>query len=347
MLLATWFHGDTAELRGEYAQMRGDSTSPRHWEVYLDCIDLFLASARRWNEAVRLVVVLNPAAANALADERRGRWAASGAEVLVAENTHRAPDGFHGLWQNQFFVLDCLRALAAQAQPEESVVLVDSDLLVTRSLDDLDAAVRKHGRAFYSVPFPADVEINGHTRRGLARLAGELDGTDVGELPYLGGEFLAFRADLLDADLDRLDRAFAWAVERGERGETHPNEEAQLISMTLGPLLGDDEFPPQVVRRVWTQPWNLRNAGPADLDVALWHLPAEKRTGLTRVHRAFSRPGSWFWTEPREAWLARVGRMVGVPSYGPGKALADAWALAPRLVPGLRRRWAMRGRIHG
>jgi hypothetical protein len=347
MLLATWFHGDTAELRGEYAQMRGDSTSPQHWEVYLDCIDLFLASARRWDDEVRLVVVLNPAADGALAAERRVRWTASGATVLVAENTHRAPEGFHGLWQNQFFVFDCLRALAAEAQPDESVVLVDSDMLVTRSLADLDAAVRKHGRAFYSVPFPDGVEINGHSRRGLARFAAELGAGEVAHLPYLGGEFLAFRADVLAGDLARLDAAFAWAIEKGEHGEPHPNEEAQLISVTLGPEVTPDEFPAAVVRRVWTQPWNLRNAGPADLDVALWHLPAEKRTGLARVHRAYRTPGSWFWTAPREIWVRRAGRLVGVPSYTAGKALADAWALAPRLVPGLRRRWAMRGRIHG
>ena len=347
MLLATWFHGDTAELRGEYAQMRGDSTSPRHWAVYLDCIDLFLASARRWNADVRLAVVLNPPAAAALPADRRDRWTASGAELLVAENTHRAPEGFHGQWQNQFFVLDCLRVLAAEAADDEPVVLVDSDCLVTRSLADLDAAVRAHGRAFYPVPFPADVEINGRSRRDLAGLATELGGNDVADLPYLGGEFLAFRADVLRRDLKRLDDAFAWAVERGERGLAHPNEEAQLISVTLGPEVTPEEFPAGVVRRVWTQPWNLRNAGPADLGIALWHLPAEKRTGLARVHRAYRTPGSWFWTAPHTAWLARAGRLVGVPGYGPGKALADAWALAPRLVPGVRRRWAMRGRING
>ena len=347
MLLATWFHGDTAELRGEYAQMLGDSTSPRHWNVYLDCIDLFLASARRWDAEVRLAVVLNPAADRALGADRRARWTASGATVLLADNTHRAPEGFHDLWQNQFFVLDCLRVLLTEAHADEPVVLVDSDVLVTRSLADLDAAVRKHGRAFYSVPFPADVEINGHTRRTLAELAGHLSGERVADLPYLGGEFLAFRADVLARDLDRLDAAFAWAIERSECGEAHPNEEAQLISITLGPEVTPDEFPAQAVRRVWTQPWNLRNAGLADLDVALWHLAGEKRTGLARLHRAYRDAGSWFWTAPREVWLARVGRLVGVPSYTLGKALADAWALGPRLVPGVRRRWAMRGRIHG
>jgi hypothetical protein len=348
MLLATWFHGDTADLRGQYAQMVGDSTSPRHWEVYLDCVDLFLASARRWDDDLRLAVVLNPAAAAALEPARRERWAGSGAVVLTAENTHRAPEGFHGAWQNQFFVLDCLRALAAHADPDETVALADSDCLVTRRLDDLDSVVRKHGRAFWPVPFAADLPINGLTRRDLAALAAEWDGrTAAAELPYLGGEFLAFRADVLPATLDEFDRAFDWSVERAAAGLPHPNEEAQLISSVVGGSLSPDELVQGVVRRVWTQPWNLRNAGPADRDVALWHLPAEKRTGLARVHRAYRDAGSWFWSASRDAWLDRVGRLVGVPSYGAGKALADAWALAPRLVPGMRRRWANRGRIHG
>jgi hypothetical protein len=348
MLLATWFHGDTDEVRGEYAQMRGDSTSPRHWEVYLACIDLFLASARRWNPDVRLAVVLNPAADAALADQRRARWAASGAVVLVAENTHTVPKGFHGLWQNQFFVLDCLRVLATELADDETVVLLDSDCLVTGSLDSLDTAVRARGRALYPVSFPADVEINGHTRESLSELAGELHGRgSAAVLPYLGGEFLAFRADVLDRDLKSLDDAFRWTLERAAAGDRRPNEEAQLISVTLGPELESGQLVGDVVRRVWTQPWNLRNAGPADLNLPVWHLPAEKRTGLARVHRAYTEPRGWFATAPREEWLAVAGRLVGVPTYGPRKALADARALAPRLVPGVRRRWAVRGRIHG
>jgi hypothetical protein len=348
MLLATWFHGDTREVRGEYAQMRGDSTSPQHWEVYLDCIDLFLASARRWNADVRLAVVLNPAADAALADERRCRWAASGAVVLVAENTHRVPEGFHGLWQNQFFVLDCLRVLAAQLADDETVVLLDSDCLVTGPLDSLDATVRTHARALYPVPFPADVEINGHTRESLSELASELHGRPSAVvLPYLGGEFLAFRADVLARDLERLDDAFRWTLERAAAGDRRPNEEAQLISVTLGPELEEGQLVDDVVRRVWTQPWNLRNAGDADLALPIWHLPAEKRTGLARMHHACTEPRGWFVDAQREDWLATAGRLVGVPSYGLRKAVTDARALGPRLVPGVRRRWAMRGRIQG
>ncbi|HEX2075218.1 MAG TPA: hypothetical protein VHF92_15645 [Geodermatophilus sp.] len=348
MLLATWFHGDTTDLRGEYAQMRGDSTSPRHWQIYLDCIDLFLASARRWNAGLRLAVVLNPAAAGALPAVHRARWKAAGAVVLVTENTHRPPAGFHGQWQNQFFVLDCLRVLADAAEPGEPVVLADSDCLVTDDLAELDAAVRERGRLFYAVPFDPDVEVNGLTRRDLAALAGELHGTPpVPDLAYLGGEFLAFRADLLPGDLARLDEAFAWALERAAAGLPHPNEEAQLVSVTLGPELSRAALVGWAVRRVWTQPWTLRNAGPADRDVAIWHLPAEKRTGLARLHRASADPAGWFSQAPREIWLDRVGRLVGVPAYRPAKALADARALAPRLVPGVRRRIAMRGRIHG
>jgi hypothetical protein len=348
MLLATWFHGDTADLRGEYAQMIGDSTSRRHWNTYQDCVDLFLASARRWNRELRLAVVLNPAAAEALTEDRRARWTAVGATVLVAENTHRVPAGFHGQWQNQFFVLDCLRALSEQASSDESVALLDSDCLVTRALDGLDDVVLRHGRAFYPVPFPADAVVNGLSRSDLADLARQLHpGADVDEVAYLGGEFFAFRGDLLKGDIDRLDEAFAWTLDRADRGLVHPKEEAQLISVALARHLTGEELVTRTVRRIWTQPWQLRNAGPADRDLPIWHVPAEKRTGLRRVHRAYLQPGSWFWQAPQHEWVEEAGRLVGVPAYRTSKALADAWALAPRAVPGLRRRLALRGPVYG
>ena len=348
MLVGTWFHGDTADLRGEYAQMLGDSTSPKHWNTYQDCVDLLLASAHRWDPAVRLAVVLNPPAAQALTDDRRARWDAAGAVVLVTENSHRVPEGFHAQWQNQFFVLDCLRELAAHADPGETVVLLDSDCVVTRSLGTLDAVVREHGRGVYPVAFPVEAEVNGLSRADLADLARELHGTgDARDLPYLGGEFFAFREDVLRTDLERLDEAFAWMLRRAEQGLPRPNEEAQLVSVTVGPDLTGPELLEETIRRIWTQPWQLRNVVPADRELAVWHLPAEKRTGLRRVHRAYLDPAGWFWTAPHQEWLDRVGYLVGVPSYRAGKALSDARALAPRALPGLRRRLAIRGPVYG
>ena len=228
------------------------------------------------------------------------------------------------------------------------MALLDSDCLVTRSLDELDDAVRRHGRAFYAVPFPAEAEVNGLSRTDLAELAREFaPGSAVAGVDYLGGEFFAFRSDLLEGDLDRFDEAFAWTLDRAGRGLLHAKEEAQLISLALAPLLTGAELLSGTVRRIWTQPWQLRNAVPGDRELAVWHVPAEKRTGLRRVHRAYLRPGSWFWTTTQPEWLDRVGRRVGVPAYRTGKALADAWALAPRAVPGIRRRLAIRGPVYG
>ena len=143
---------------------------------------------------------------------------------------------------------------------------------------------------------------------------------------YQGGEFIGGTRAALTALADACEDVYAWSLERRAGGRLHPNEEAHMISVA-DPTEESAMTGNRWIERVWTKPWNLREF-PSDVDdVAMWHLPAEKRTGIPRLRAAALQPASWFWRAPAGAWRARVGRAVGVPRYGPAKLLQDVVAL--------------------
>jgi hypothetical protein len=68
------------------------------------------------------------------------------------------------------------------------------------------------------------------------------------------------------------------------------------------------------MKRIWTNPLFYRNVEESDVDLALWHLPAEKTFGLFRLYDLFMNQLSRFgFNISDEQFLACVQRLLGVP----------------------------------
>ncbi|MDP9027475.1 MAG: hypothetical protein M3N46_07940 [Actinomycetota bacterium] len=340
--LVTWFHADDLAHAGWYPQIRGSSSSSATYEVYLRCVDVCVASFRRWNPHNPCLVVLNPLAETIVSVERRDRWRRLGVEVRVVENRHLPARELFTAWQNQFFLFDVLRAaLQVGDDPAQPIIVVDSDVVVRGSLSRLGEEIARLGRVSMRVPYGEDEVANGASRRDLAGYVRALRGTPPDFVPvYQGGEFVGGTRSALAGVVDACEAVYAWTLEQRERGEAHPNEEAHILSVA-------DPMPESAVtgnawiERIWTKPWNLRRIPDAVGSMPMWHLPAEKRTGIPRLHAAALESRSWFWGAPAEVWNERAGRILGVPRYGAAKLLQDLVALrgdvAPALVGRIRR----------
>lgn len=337
--LVTWFHADSKETAGHYPQVAGDSSASKHQEVYLRCVDLLAASARRWNPDLSLWVILNPLASMRVSVRRKALWTRLGLQVAIAENTHLPPDDFSNAWRNQFFVLDCLRTLMDELSfPTETAILLDSDCLITTGLAEVEAAVRTQGRAAMPIDYPLEHTVNGLTRLQLSLLRNEffggVSGHDDRPVEYLGGEFFGFTRATLRETLPIAEDVYSWSLERMQGGQQYPREEAQLLSIVEAghPRADASSF----VKRLWTQPWTARTVQPADASLPIWHLPAEKRTGLRALHDAAISEDSWWWQDDSDKWRSRVGRYVGVPRYTLRKGILDARYLAPSIAGKLK-----------
>lgn len=332
--LVSWFHADAERFKSTYSQVLGDSTSGSHYAVYERCLRVFFASARRWNPSAELHLVTNVPAEAIFASGTLRLLDRLGVRRLVEANGHETPPGYYGKWQNQFYVLDVARVVLASApavRDDDVVLVLDSDCLITGEIDA--SVVGPSGLASLVIPTPPDVEENGVSPRQMAGLAAEFPGsvwqrTPDGTADYLGGEVLAARADVLRRILERGEAIFPWALERRAAGLLSLNEEAHLLSLAVHTLGLERADASRFVDRLWTQPWKFRTVRPGSERLLVWHLPAEKKTGLVRLDRAAHDRAGWFWQAPHARWRSRAGGLIGVPRYGPVKLVRDLSDLA-------------------
>jgi len=213
----------------------------------------------------------------------------------------------------------------AEQQEDERLVLLDSDCVWRRPVTPLENAIDRHGALTYPLDCDEHAEgeaINGLSRAGLARFA-RAHGGRVGEgIAYCGGEILALRHDLAGRLVAQFDRLWP-AVLAG--GPDAPREEAHVLSVLYALEQIELGTAAPFIRRLWTT-FRRSNLDPGDCRLAIWHLPAEKRTGFAELFRNIARmPTSDPRGDPEAIGLSRraIHKAMGWPHRSPAKLARD------------------------
>lgn len=196
-VISTWFYENSVEEGGQYAQVRGSSSSEQFRDIYRRCVGVFFASARRANPAARLLLYSNApwGARSSDADEVGRLLAALHVEQVVVSYSHVPPDSWPKAWRNQFFVFDVLRDLVQRYEPADLAVVLDSDVVWSghNSTELMWRHMAVDGLLTYDVGYAPDHVVNGLSRRMLTRM-GEATGVlclrQDNPIPYMGGEFV-------------------------------------------------------------------------------------------------------------------------------------------------------------
>ncbi|HEY3529249.1 MAG TPA: hypothetical protein VGK78_08870 [Nocardioides sp.] len=352
-VVATWFYEQERAEGGAYAQVSGDSSTQEFRDVYRRCLAVFFATARRVVPDARLVVYLNKGwdpSASRVSSEVYGVLERLGVERQVLPYTFAPPPRWPAGWRNQFFVFDALRALGRSSDESDPAVLLDSDIVWSGAAagEAMWDQIGERGALTYRVGYGPDHPINGCSRRRLTELAQRLGIESNGVVDYSGGEFVAARADVCLGLVAKAEELWPGVLERHERGEITQIEEAHLLSLCYSALRIEQGTGDPFVKRLWTQPFKHRNVTPEDLDLPLWHVPAEKKYGLRQLYPHTLRPDSSLWSCPDDAYRRRLGRALGVPANTRVKVAADVTrAVAQRIRragPSRRRGASPRGR---
>ena len=330
-VISTWYYEQHPAEGGHYAQARGDSSSEAFRDVYRRCICVFFASARRASPEAELLLFVNHSwrpEASPVALQSSKLLRDLNVEIVVLPYSFAPPATWGKAWRNQFYVLDVLTNLAKRCSSTDLVTVLDSDIVWSGSLttEDMWREITDVGYVTYLVDYDRDESINGLSRTELTKLARELD-ADVSQaevISYSGGEFIALRGNMV-ADLARAAHDL-WPeiARRHASGQLNVCEEAHLLSliyalMSLRVGTGD-----RYIKRIWTQVLKYRNAEPADLELALWHVPAEKRYGLKRVYEGLAREGVLQWmNRDQTEFVASISGLLGIPRNSVSKQIRD------------------------
>jgi hypothetical protein len=224
-------------------------------------------------------------------------------ETISLPITYRLPAGSVGSWGNQFYICDIISHAALTPQGERLIVL-DCDCLWKKSVAAMEAAIDDHGALTYLLgedEHPANEAINGLTRADMAHFLVANGGYQIDEIPYFGGEIFAASQSAIARIAERIERLWPAVLKQGAYA---PREEAHLLSVCyqLEGIPSGSANP--FIRRMWTT-FHHNNLKPGDEALAIWHLPAEKRTGFAELFHAVAAG------EPLDADF--LNRAVGYP----------------------------------
>lgn len=317
-VISTWIYLDSPEESSEYPQVGKASHLPEFQKVYWRCVAVFFALSTQTNPTRKHVLFTNVAFENlpeidgvALGSFLKKR----NVDVVTLPLTWQAPKGWHGKWRNQFYIFDVLQFIENQpfspsadgisplADPEKSAyVVLDSDCMVNRSLDNLFADLQNQGLLTLPMHFADDYNINGLTRGDMRQVFAELDGVDPGYNPeYCGGEIFAATLPVVRKINAMAPAIWEEMLSRFRDGRPKFNEEAHFLSYCYHKIGGSDTLG-KYIKRIWTSP-KYSNVVVADYQLPIWHLPAEKTGGIALIFNKIKRGEQTWRTEELSGWL--------------------------------------------
>lgn len=316
-IIATWFHADESDFAGSYSQTLGVSYSKKHYQLYLRCVYVFFQFLEIQKRQEERYFFVNPHGYSQIDESLLNFLNKSQVKIVVLENNHIPPVVSGKKWRNQFFIVDILEYLASL---DKNIIILDSDVL-TKSNEEISFNAPSEVIG-YILSTVQDEMINGIKVSELSKLYEKLSGERPSkEISYLGGEFLAISQGSLKRFHQLCELYYSRNWDFAAKGEIYFREEAHLFSIVSAHFKLDTTGN-RLISRIWTQPWTFRSIPDNLEELIFWHLPAEKKTGLRRIHRALSR-SSFNNDKGDEILEQHVRNFVGVPHYSSNKLMRD------------------------
>lgn len=340
--ISTWFYTQSKQEGGDYAQVRGDSSTEAFRDVYRRCLGVFFLSARKANPDAQLVLYLNKpwdVSSSKVALEVWQLLEYLKVSIEVIQYKHHPPASFSQSWRNQFFVLDVLAHLAAKIREHDCWMILDSDIVwSTRGTERLWSELSTRGTSTYVVGYPRSKPVNGISVEGLRALAEKAFLDLAAPLEYSGGEFLGGNGASINDLRNKSESVWTALMAAHQTNHEIQFEEAHLLSLSYALLGVAPGGVDPYIRRLWTQPFKYQNVESKDAALALWHVPAEKKYGIRRLYvNVVQNYEGALLLEP-ERWVRKCQGQLGIPSNSISKVARDAGrAITARTAARVRR----------
>lgn len=319
-IIATWFYGDSVESSTFFPQVSLQSHTAKSKKIYWDCIWVFYNCAKKTNPECRFMFFYGGGCGDYGID-MISRLVKFGVEVVALDYSHKPPVGFSKTFGNQMFIFNILDWISCSGDDEAFCVL-DSDCLILGDLKAMWIDVRRYGALTYDLALPVNEDINGIDQNELTEICvQECWGKDAELARYFGGEyFCATATSVKQGKLvyqEILSRSYSrWAV-----GLAHCTEEAHMLSCWYRSLMFPAGTANSYIKRMWTG-FRYENRQPDDYDRLIWHLPSEKKTGISYFFK-YLNDGNSITELTDVSFKAFVSKFVGVPRRSVIKLIRD------------------------
>ena len=329
--ICTWLCADKPGEESIFFQTGELSSSQTHQNIYWRCLLVFFITSKRFNKEEKHVLFTNVWSLPVVDGRSIGSLLAElEVEVIFTDFKYKTPKGYYGAFQNQFYEFSILEYLSGSGLNDTDLYLVlDSDCIFIKPAAELFSAASEKGFISFHDDVKPDYVINGLSRNDLKHLYQQLLGTEIQEVPhYHLGEFLLSSVGNIKTFFSDFTRLWPQLLERYEAKKLKFNEEAHTLSYLYFKNGFRPHYDNHYMRRIWTNPLFYREVRAGDVDLAIWHLPAEKTFGIFRLYELFiERSKNFGFDMPNDQFIAEVQKAIGIP-YLPVKMKIEYYTVS-------------------
>lgn len=251
-----------------------------------------------------------------------------GVQVVDIPFSFLPPDGYHPAFGGSFYLFDVLKSFVQTGSETDQLIVLDPDCVWVDDPARCFSLLETHPLIAYDTKFPEEWPSNGQSRESLRTLAHE-EGKALTNVIYVGGELIGLTHSMAVRLLPYIESAWELSLRRWSAGKSKFNTEEHLLSYVCA-LYGIIPFDVEPhMRRLWTT-HSYRNTKPSDIDLALWHVPAEKRRGILKAFKEIKDENSLFYNLKDEAYRSHMARVLHLQLTPAGQLVEAAKRLALR-----------------
>lgn len=316
--ICTWFCADEKGEESIFPQTGQKSSGQRHQNIYWKCIVVFFITSKRFNKAEKHLLFTNVSTLPVIEGVDMNQvFADLGVTVINTSFKYKTPKGYYGKFQNQFYEFSILEHIAVNDHHmNDQYLVLDSDCIFIKPVASLFKEAEPTGFISFEDKVLPDYVINGLSRQDMKGIFEELLQHSIVEMPsYHLGEFLLCSVKNIKKIYADFQELWPQLLERNSKNLPKFNEEAHTLSYLYfknGLHASQSE---SYMRRIWTNPLFYREVRPTDTQLSIWHLPAEKTFGLSKMYDQFMRLSSDYGFHITNAkYQQYVEKVLGIPT---------------------------------
>jgi hypothetical protein len=311
----------------EYPMLGGAKDSNERRAIYWRLVTLFCCTSVRCNPEHKHLVYTNDKNDVFIGKVNIKQFLSNlGVEIVeLPFKTFSPPDTLSKKFKNAFYKLEVIQALCMLGQPNDtSSILLDSDCIWANSSSQLHSAIQKHKILLYDI-YKKDDPFEKHPAHKLSmadigKVFKSIDSTYPEPYPiWYGGEIMGGRSSVLRIIANELEKVFNQIIEQSKTHQyTFPNGQnifdgmEHFTSLAYNKKLAEIDDASKFIKRLYTGE-TLNNVEPEDINLPIWHLPAEKQRGLLLLFKEAIRLNSKFWSVEPKNFSNYLGEYVGIP----------------------------------
>jgi hypothetical protein len=315
--IATWFYEESKDDTSYYPQAGKKGSSKLVRSIYMQIQVPFYVSFKHFNPDARYLFFTN---AEKLPEYLIKMFETLNVEVVILPYRCKPPKNWYKAWRNQFYLYDIILYMNGILQENDVVLITDADCVCNASLSAFFEEVRNRGAGLYDMYKPADVDVNGITLNQLTEIYEQCYGVKAHHyLTYYGGEFVALTGNSVRKMEQEYQKLWDYNVELFKNGKPKLNEEALFLSVLVKRLGLSNDIANKYMKRIWTNP-NFNNVVANDINLAVWHLPYEKKRGLFYLYKMLNKD---YQIHDEAEFYKKAAFYVGIPQKSFKKKVMD------------------------